>query len=90
MNVCGNTLGAIVPLFGTNVYDALGVHGAGSLVAGIATLLSLVPFLIFKYGAGLRARSKFGKELATIEAERAEEEAKEKQSTSRSVPRQTV
>lgn len=92
MNVCRNTLGAIVPLFGTNVYDALGVHGAGSLVAGIATLLSLVPFLIFKYGSRLRARSKFAKELAQIETERAEQEENkvEKQRLSQPQARITV
>lgn len=90
MNVCRNTLGAVVPLFGTNVYDALGVHGAGSLVAGIATLLSLVPFLIFKFGARLRARSKFAKELARIEEQRRAKEEKEKAKEKQQPPRMTV
>ena len=68
MNVCRNSLGAAFPLFGTQVYDALGVHGAGSLVAGIATALSVVPFLALFYGSRLRSRSRFAKELARLEA----------------------
>ena len=68
MNVCRNSLGAAFPLFGTQVYDALGIHGAGSLVAGIATALSVVPFLALAYGNRLRSRSRFAKELARLEA----------------------
>jgi hypothetical protein len=68
MNVCRNTLGAVFPLFGAQVYDSLGIHGAGSLVAGIATALSVVPFLALVYGNRLRSRSRFAKELARLEA----------------------
>jgi len=70
MNVCRNTVGAAVPLFGSQVYSALGIHGAGSLIAGLATLLGLVPFLIVRYGGRLRARSRFAKEMEELEQER--------------------
>jgi hypothetical protein len=51
------------------MYDRLGVQGAAGLTAGLGTLLSITPFLLFKYGAGLRARSPFAIELAKRAAE---------------------
>lgn len=63
------------PLFTTQLYNALGVQGAGGLTAGLAALLSATPFLLYKYGARLRARSPFAKELerlAALEQERLE------------------
>jgi hypothetical protein len=59
VNLGRNLVAAAVPLFGNQVYEKLGIHGAGSLVAGLATVLALVPFIIFKYGSWLRSRSKF-------------------------------
>jgi len=59
LNLGRNLVAAAVPLFGNQVYEKLGIHGAGSLVAGLATVLALVPFIIFKYGSWLRSRSKF-------------------------------
>lgn len=41
------------------MFDALGVGGGGSLIGGVATLLALIPFLFYKYGKQIRARSKF-------------------------------
>lgn len=51
--------GAMSPLFTTYMFEALGVAGGGSLIAGIACLLAVVPFLFYWKGAQLRARSKF-------------------------------
>ena len=62
-----------MPLFGSQVYSALGIHGAGSLIAGLATLLGLVPFLIVRYGGRLRARSRFAKEMDELEQEKEKE-----------------
>lgn len=69
MNVWRNVVGAVFPLFGVQTYDALGIHGAGSLVAGIATLLALVPIVAYKYGGRLRAQSRYAKELLARENE---------------------
>ncbi|GAA5856216.1 hypothetical protein JCM8547_000825 [Rhodosporidiobolus lusitaniae] len=63
MSFVRNIVGAVFPLFTTQMYDALGVQGAAGLTAGLATALALTPFVLFKYGAGLRARSPFAKEL---------------------------
>ena len=47
-----------------------------SCLQGLGTVLACTPFLIFIYGARLRARSPFAKELAQKEAEeRAKREA---------------
>ncbi|GAA6059612.1 hypothetical protein JCM10212_005111 [Sporobolomyces blumeae] len=61
-----NIAGAVFPLFTTAMYDRLGIQGAGGLTAGIATVLSLTPFFLFRYGPTLRARSPFAKELAAL------------------------
>ena len=61
------------------MYSSLGIQGAGGLTAGIGTLLSITPFVLFKYGARLRARSPFAQELARLEAEHAASLAKKAQ-----------
>lgn len=50
---------ASVPLFTNQMFDALGIGGGGSLIAGCATLLAPVPFVFRKYGKRIRARSKY-------------------------------
>lgn len=69
VNVWRNTIGAVFPLFGSNVYDSLGIHGAGSLVAGIATVLAVVPFIGFAYGGRIRAKSRFAREMEEMKAQ---------------------
>ncbi|KAK9364602.1 MFS general substrate transporter [Lipomyces kononenkoae] len=50
---------AASPLFTQYMFDALGVGGAGSLIGGVGVLLMPIPFVFYKYGAAIRARSKF-------------------------------
>lgn len=57
--VCRSAAGASAPLFTQYMFDALGVGGGGSLIAGIATLLAPIPFIFYKYGEQIRKRSKF-------------------------------
>lgn len=62
--IAGNTVarsacGAMAPLFTGHMFDALGVGGGGSLIAGVACLLAPIPFLFYKYGEGIRKRSRF-------------------------------
>ncbi|GAA5951045.1 hypothetical protein JCM3765_004662 [Sporobolomyces pararoseus] len=71
MSFVRNVVGAVFPLFTPGMYSSLGIQGAGGLTAGIGTLLSITPFVLFKYGARLRARSPFAQELARLEAEHA-------------------
>lgn len=57
--VARSACGAAAPLFTSQMFAALGVGGGGSLVAGVATLLAVIPFLFYKYGKQIRIRSKF-------------------------------
>jgi DHA1 family multidrug resistance protein-like MFS transporter len=50
---------AASPLFTKYMFDALGVGGAGSLIGGVGVLLIPIPFVFYKYGAAIRARSRF-------------------------------
>ena len=50
---------AASPLFTQYMFDALGVGGAGSLIGGIGVLLMPIPFVFYKYGGTIRARSQF-------------------------------
>lgn len=49
----------IFPLFSNQLYRGLGTVGATSLLAGLNVLMVPVPFLFYKYGASIRARSRF-------------------------------
>ncbi|KAI0093212.1 MFS general substrate transporter [Irpex rosettiformis] len=50
---------AAFPLFARQMYGALGTAGATALLAGVTTLASSLPFIFYRVGARLRARSKF-------------------------------
>jgi hypothetical protein len=54
---CSSYVGAGFPLFAGQMYRKLGTPGAGSLVAGLATVGVLVPVLLIRYGPRLRALS---------------------------------
>lgn len=53
-----NTLGAVSPLFASQFFHNLGSQYAGLLLALVATLLTFIPFVLFKFGPELRARSR--------------------------------
>lgn len=53
-----NTLGAVTPLFASQFFHNVGSQYAGLLLAIIAAVLSLIPFVLFKFGPAIRARSK--------------------------------
>jgi DHA1 family multidrug resistance protein-like MFS transporter len=63
---------AASPLFTQYMFDTLGVGGAGSLVGGVGVLLMPIPFIFYKYGAAIRARSKYA---VTDQARHTDEEA---------------
>ncbi|CAK7203188.1 hypothetical protein SEUCBS139899_005919 [Sporothrix eucalyptigena] len=52
-------LGAVFPLFTFQMYENLGIHWAGSLFAFLSLALLPIPWILFKYGHKLRARSRF-------------------------------
>ncbi|TVY44564.1 putative MFS-type transporter [Lachnellula subtilissima] len=56
-----NTLGAVAPLFANQFFHNLGSQYAGLLLSLVATLLTFIPFVMFKYGHALRNRSELAK-----------------------------
>ncbi|KAI9430447.1 MFS polyamine transporter [Lactarius indigo] len=57
--MCRSAVGAAFPLFTTQMYEGMGVNWASTLIGCIALLLLPIPFLFYKYGPRIRARSKF-------------------------------
>lgn len=62
---CRNMLGGAFPLVVDQMFTGMTYQGAGSLLGGIGTVLTLVPFVLLIWGPRIRARSKFASELAT-------------------------
>ncbi|KAH7903661.1 major facilitator superfamily domain-containing protein [Hygrophoropsis aurantiaca] len=60
-------VGALFSLAAQPMYRGLGVHGAGSLLATLATLFTVTPFVMYRYGSRIRAQSSFAKHLASLE-----------------------
>ena len=57
--VCRSACGAVAPLFTRSMFVALGIGGGGSVIAGAGALLACAPFAFYRYGARIRAKSKF-------------------------------
>ncbi|TKA68218.1 hypothetical protein B0A55_09055 [Friedmanniomyces simplex] len=56
-----NLLGAVTPLFASQFFHNVGSQYAGLILALFGTLLSLIPFVMFRYGHVLRQRSKLAR-----------------------------
>ncbi|KAL4799721.1 MFS multidrug transporter [Aspergillus venezuelensis] len=54
-------LSAIFPLFATQMFNGLGSNVAVSVLAAVATVFCAVPPLFVRFGAGIRARSRFAR-----------------------------
>ncbi|KAI0751317.1 MFS general substrate transporter [Daedaleopsis nitida] len=54
-----STFAAVFPLFAGQMYHTLGTVGATALLAGLATLMAPLPFIFYKIGPKLRAKSRF-------------------------------
>lgn len=59
---CRNMLGGCFPLFTRQMFEKMTIGGASSLLGGIGTLLTLVPWVLMLYGPKIRARSRFASE----------------------------
>ncbi|KAG5981956.1 hypothetical protein E4U55_002463 [Claviceps digitariae] len=57
--IARSACGAAAPLFTRQMFHSLGVGGGGSLIGGLATGLAIVPFVFYRYGEAIRARSRF-------------------------------
>ncbi|KXX74626.1 putative drug/proton antiporter YHK8 [Madurella mycetomatis] len=56
---CRNVLGGAFPLATVALYKNLGEAKAGALLGGIATALTIVPWVLVFFGRRIRARSRF-------------------------------
>ncbi|ORY75003.1 MFS general substrate transporter [Leucosporidium creatinivorum] len=61
-----NIGGAAFPLFTSYMYKGMTYQWASFLAACLALLLAITPFVLFRYGPTIRARSRFAKELARL------------------------
>ena len=52
-------LGAVFPLFTTQLYEAISIQWAGTLFACVSLLLMPIPWVFFFYGRSLRQRSAY-------------------------------
>lgn len=57
-----NTLGAVSPLFASQMFHGMGSQYAGLLLSLVATGLSMIAFVMFKFGPTLRAKSRRAKQ----------------------------
>ncbi|OCH83826.1 hypothetical protein OBBRIDRAFT_815695 [Obba rivulosa] len=55
--------GAIFPLFATQMYEALDPRWASTLLGCFACAMLPIPFVLKRYGAALRAKSKFASNI---------------------------
>lgn len=54
-----SSFAAALPLFTTPMYEAMGTDGATALLASLNVLMIPIPFVLYKYGARIRARSSY-------------------------------
>lgn len=52
---------AVFPLFGVQMYNKLGYQWATSVLAFLTVAMMPFPYLFFKYGKQIRAKSRFAK-----------------------------
>ena len=76
--IARSACGAAAPLFTNQMFKAMGVGGGGSLIGGMAAVLSIIPFMFYKYGKQIRIRSKFA---PTKEKQAAREKDEERDQT---------
>ncbi|CAO1631487.1 unnamed protein product [Sympodiomycopsis kandeliae] len=63
-----NLLGGFAaPLFTTPMYKQLGYQWASSLIGFLSIVFGVIPFVLFKHGPKIRARSKFSEQLQELE-----------------------
>ncbi|KAF2863395.1 MFS general substrate transporter [Piedraia hortae CBS 480.64] len=60
---CRNMIGGAFPLFTCQMFETLSYQGAGSLLGGLAAVLTVVPWVLVFYGPRIRARSKLASEV---------------------------
>ena len=64
--VLRSLFGAAFPLFTIQMYENLGIHWASSIPAFLALACVPMPFILYKYGAAIRARCVFASQSEKI------------------------
>lgn len=64
-NVLRSLFGAVFPLFAGHMYEALGVSWATSVLAFIALAMTPLPWVFYKFGPQIRAKSKYHQSTIT-------------------------
>ncbi|KAH1367434.1 hypothetical protein KXW98_002478 [Aspergillus fumigatus] len=59
-------VGAVFPLFTTQMYGSLGIHWASSLPAFLTVACMPFPFVMYRYGGALRMKCKYAFEAAEM------------------------
>ncbi|KAK6000568.1 hypothetical protein QM012_003293 [Aureobasidium pullulans] len=59
----------MMPLFARQMFTGLGPNVAGSVIAGVATLFCVMPFVFLKYGKTMRERSQFARQSIEMNKE---------------------
>ncbi|KAH8104996.1 MFS general substrate transporter [Phellopilus nigrolimitatus] len=62
-SLCRNIAGTAFPLFTRQMYNSLTFKWASTIFAFIAVLMMPIPFVLFRWGPQIRARSKFAKAM---------------------------
>ncbi|PLW56143.1 hypothetical protein PCANC_04660, partial [Puccinia coronata f. sp. avenae] len=76
--ICRAIVGAVVPLFTRQMYIGLGTQWACTLIGSFSLIISLSPFIFYKYGSKIRAKSKFSSALDLQMKERIDAENKKR------------
>lgn len=61
-----SVVGAVFPLFTTQMYDQVGIHWASSIPAFLALACMPFPLIMYRYGATLRKKCKYAFEAAEM------------------------
>lgn len=69
-----STFGVVLPFAAKPLFKNLGVDWACTLLGILSALMCLVPFVFIRYGATIRANSKFCQELKQKKAENEEKQ----------------
>ena len=62
-SICRSVFGAVLPLAARPMYQRLGIPWASSLLGFASLAMAVIPFAFIRYGARIRARSSFCREL---------------------------
>lgn len=60
VNTFARSIGsASAPLFTNYMFSAMGVNWGGTLIAAVASVLAVIPFIFYRYGKHIRSKSKY-------------------------------